>query len=106
MSALRVAAGFGRLPLAGRAELNLHCRNAGTVAMPQPPNVYMLGNMEIQARCECRSCGKVRELGPDELHTASDMDSLAHLARRFRCSGCGKKEISIEPIWHSDWMGG
>jgi hypothetical protein len=39
------------------------------------------------------SCGKVRELGADELQAASDMDSLAYLARRFRCTDCGKKEI-------------
>ena len=80
-------------------------RNSARVVIPQPPNVYLLRNMEMKARCECRSCGKVRELGPDELYAASDMDSLAYLARRFRCSNCGKKDISIEPIWHKDWTG-
>jgi hypothetical protein len=51
------------------------------------------------------SCGKVRELGADELQAASDMESLAYLARRFRCTDCGKKEILIEPVWHKDWTG-
>ena len=39
-----------------------------------------------------------------ELHAASDMDSLAYLARRFRCSDCGEKKINIEPIWHRHWI--
>jgi len=38
-------------------------------------------------------------------HRAADMDAFKELERRFRCSDCGKKEISIEPIWHSDWTG-
>jgi hypothetical protein len=34
--------------------------------MPQPPSAHMLRNIEIKARCECRSYIKVRVLGPDE----------------------------------------
>jgi hypothetical protein len=62
-------------------------------------------DFEIRARAGCRSCGTTREVGPEELHGAADMETFNELARRFRCSDCGKKDINIEPIWHREWMG-
>src|SRR5947209_7024157 len=105
MPALRLAAGVDRVRPAKRTERDAHRRNAEVIAM-RPLRSSRVDEFEIRARARCRSCSKVRELGPDELHAASDMDSLAYLARRFRCSACGKKEISIEPIWHRDWTRG
>jgi hypothetical protein len=60
-------------------------------------------DFEIRARGICRSCGKTRELGPDELLVAADMDAFKELERRFRCSDCGERAVSVEPIWHKDW---
>ena len=59
-------------------------------------------HFEIWARAICRSCG-ARELGPDELLGAADMDAFKDLERRFRCSDCGERAVSVEPIWHKDW---
>jgi hypothetical protein len=59
-------------------------------------------DFEIRARAICRSCGKTRKLGPDEL-LGADMDAFKELERRFRCSDCGERAVSIEPIWHMDW---
>jgi transcription elongation factor Elf1 len=70
----------------------------------RPLRSSRVDDFEIRARCYCRSCGKTRELGPDELQGAADMDTFKEMERRFRCSECGKKEISIEPMWHSDWI--
>jgi transcription elongation factor Elf1 len=69
----------------------------------RPLRSSRVDDFEIRARARCRSCGKVRELGTDELYGAADMGTFKELERRFRCSDCGEKEISIEPIWHSDW---
>ena len=60
-------------------------------------------HFEIWARAICRSCGKARDLGPDELLGAADMDAFKELEHRFRCSGCGERAVSVEPIWHKDW---
>jgi transcription elongation factor Elf1 len=57
---------------------------------------------ETRARAWCRSCGKMRELGPDELY-AADMAAFKELERRFRCSDCGERAVSIEAIFHPDW---
>jgi transcription elongation factor Elf1 len=51
----------------------------------------------------CHSCGKARELGADELFGAGDMDAFKELEHRFRCSDCGERAVSVEPIWHKDW---
>ena len=59
-------------------------------------------HFEIWARAICRSCG-ARELGPDELLGAADMDAFKELERRFRCSDCGERAVSVEPIWHKGW---
>ena len=60
-------------------------------------------HFEIRVRARCRSCGKTRELGPGELLGAADMDTFKVLERRFRCSDCGERAVSVEPIWHKDW---
>src|ERR1700712_1557249 len=105
MPALRLAPGVDRLRPAEGAECHAHRRDAEPLAM-RPLRSSRVDDFEIRARCECRSCGKVRGLGPGELQGASDMEAFMELERRFRCSDCGKKEISIEPIWHRDWTGG
>jgi hypothetical protein len=60
---------------------------------------------EIRARARCRACGKTRELAGDELYGAADMDALKELERRLRCSDCGERAVSVEPIFHPDWRG-
>ena len=60
-------------------------------------------HFEIWARAICRSCG-ARELGPDELLGAADMDAFKELEHRFRCSDCGERAVSVEPIWHKEGM--
>jgi hypothetical protein len=59
----------------------------------------------IRARACCRCCGKTRKLHPDKLCGAADMEAFRELERRFRCSDCGERAVSIEPIWHTDWTG-
>jgi hypothetical protein len=71
----------------------------------RPLRSSRVDDFEIRARARCRSCEKARELAPDELQGAADMEAFKELERRFRCADCGKKEISIEPIWHRDWSG-
>ena len=60
---------------------------------------------EIRAQARCRSCGKTRELTGDELHGAADMDAFKELARRLRCTDCGQRTVSVEPIFHPNWRG-
>jgi hypothetical protein len=45
----------------------------------------------------------MRELGPDKLYGAADMAAFRELEGRFRCSDCGERAVSIEPIFHPDW---
>jgi hypothetical protein len=33
------------------------------------------------------------------------MEAFRELEHRFRCSECGERAVSIEPIWHTDWIG-
>jgi rubredoxin len=62
-------------------------------------------SIEIRARARCRSCGKARELAGDELCGAADMDAFKELERRFRCSDCGERAVSVEPKFHPDRRG-
>jgi Zn finger protein HypA/HybF involved in hydrogenase expression len=68
--------------------------------LPSPPRDF-----EIRTRCRCRTCGKTRELGSKELHGAADIDAFKELEHRLRCTDCGERTVSIEPIWHIDWTG-
>jgi hypothetical protein len=104
MPALRVAAGLDCVRSAERTKHDAHRRNAGAVGVFPLRSHSAPEDFEIRARCECRSCGKARELGT-ELCGAADMEAFKELERRLRCSDCGKREISIEPIWHRDWIG-
>jgi hypothetical protein len=105
MPALRLAPGLDRLRSACGTEHGTRRRNAEPLAMFPIRSRSATEGFEIRARCECRSCGKARELGTVELYGAADIKSLKELERRFRCSDFRKKEISIEPIWHKDWVG-
>ena len=60
---------------------------------------------EIKALACCQACGKTRELAGDELHGAADMDAFKELERRLRCTDCGERAVSVEPIFHPDWRG-
>ena len=33
------------------------------------------------------------------------MDAFKELERRLRCSDCGERAVSVEPIFHPDWRG-
>jgi Zn finger protein HypA/HybF involved in hydrogenase expression len=65
--------------------------------MPAPLNVYSLRVLNVRARCECRVCGRVRFLEPEQLGAESEMHTLDYLARRFKCLACGRKDVTIEP---------
>ena len=58
---------------------------------------------DIAARARCRVCGKTRELTGEELHGAADMDAFKELERRLRCTDCGERAVSVEPIFHPGW---
>ena len=60
-------------------------------------------DFEIKGRAHCRFCGKTRELAGDEQHGAADMDAFKELERRLRCSDCGQRTVSVEPMFHPDW---
>jgi rubredoxin len=60
---------------------------------------------EIKAHARCRSCGKTRELSGEELHGAASNDGFKELERRLRCTHCGERALSLEPIFHPDWRG-
>ena len=75
-------------------------RNAELLTMPLLRNHG--DDFEIRVRAMCRWCGKTRELGPDELLGAADMDAFKELERRFRCSDCGERRSSIEP--RGEWL--
>jgi rubredoxin len=72
---------------------------------PLPARIAAAESLEIRALARCRSCGKTRELAGDELHGAADMDAFKELERRLRCSDCGERAVSVEPIFHPDWRG-
>jgi rubredoxin len=62
-------------------------------------------DFEIKARASCRSCGKTRELSGEELHGAASVDAFKELESRLRCTNCGERSVSVQPIWHRDWAG-
>jgi ribosomal protein L37E len=64
-----------------------------------------LDDFEIRAHAICRSCGKTRKLEGDDLHGAASVEAFKELERRLRCSDCGERSVSVEPIWHKDWDG-
>src|SRR3954451_22866674 len=66
-------------------------------------SLLVAGDFEIRARAHCRPCGKTRELSPDQLCGAADMDAFKELERRFRCTDCGDRAVTVEPIFHPDW---
>jgi hypothetical protein len=47
----------------------------------------------------------MRDLGPEELYGAANIDAFKELERRLGCSDCGERAVSIEPVWHKDWIG-
>ena len=57
----------------------------------------------IKARARCRACGKTRELAGEELHGAASIDAFKELERRLRCTDCGERAVSVEPMCHPDW---
>jgi hypothetical protein len=65
-----------------------------------PPNDF-----EIVALCRCQSCGKTRELASHELYGVASMEAFRELEPRLRCTDCGNRDVSVEPIFHSDWRG-
>jgi ribosomal protein S14 len=64
----------------------------------RPPDDF-----EVSARARCRACGKTRELVGEELHAAGSIDAFKEIERRLRCSDCGERSVSLEPIFHPDW---
>ena len=70
---------------------------------PLPARIAAAESLEIRALARCRSCGKTRELAGDKLHGAAD--AFKELERRLRCTDCGERAVSVEPIFHPDWRG-
>jgi rubredoxin len=86
-----------------RACRDADCWNVEPLTMRplrSPPDDF-----EIRARARCRACGKSREMAGEELHGAATMDAFKELERRLRCTDCGERAVSVEPIFHPDWRG-
>jgi hypothetical protein len=58
---------------------------------------------DSKAGARCRACGKTRELVAEELHGAANVDAFKELEQRLRCTDCGERAVSVEPILHPDW---
>jgi transcription elongation factor Elf1 len=69
----------------------------------RPVQSSRANEFEIKGHAHCRSCGKTRDLAGEELHGACDMDAFKELERRFQCSDCGERAVSVEPMFHPDW---
>ena len=78
-------------------------RIAGMPSRWMGPVRQSLDDFEIGASRPLPIMRKVRELGSDQLCGAADMEGFKELERRFRCSECGERAVSVEPIWHPDW---
>jgi hypothetical protein len=47
----------------------------------------------------------MRELRLEGLNGSANIEAFRELERRLRCLDCGERAVSIEPIWHKDWIG-
>src|SRR6202012_2489235 len=61
------------------------------------------------SRSKCaRALPLVRQDARDDrrgmLHGAVSMDAFKELEGRLRCSDCGVRSVSLEPVWHKDWV--
>ena len=62
-------------------------------------------DFKIKVRASCGRCGKTRELSSDDLYGAASIEAFKQVESRLRCSDCGERSVSVEPIWHKDWAG-